>query len=61
LVTTHNPELIRHIDVEAILLVSRDAEGFSIATRPGEAEMVQAFLADELGLDELLVANLLDA
>lgn len=60
IVTTHNPELIRHADLENILLISRDKEGFSIASRPSEKEEVKAFLENEIGIEELYVQNLLE-
>jgi predicted ATPase len=61
LITTHNPELIKHTDINHILLVSRDSEGFSVITRPSEKEDVKIFLANELGIEDLFVQNLLGA
>ncbi len=59
LATTHNPELVKHTGVQNLLLVSRDASGFSVISRPADAEQVQAFLRDEIGIEELFVQNLL--
>jgi len=59
IVTTHSPEVVKHAGLENILLVSRDKGGFSTISRPGEKEEVKIFLANELGLDELYVQNLL--
>jgi len=59
LVTTHNPELVRHTPLESLLLVQRDREGFSQITRPSENAHVKHFLQHELGLHELFVDNLL--
>jgi predicted ATPase len=59
LVTTHNPEVVRHTPLESLLLVQRDREGFSQITRPSENEYVKHFLQHELGLHELFVDNLL--
>jgi predicted ATPase len=59
LVTTHNPEMVRHTPLESLLLVQRDREGFSQITRPSENEYVKHFLQHELGLHELFVDNLL--
>ena len=59
LATTHNPELIRHTDVDNLLFVSRDADGFSVISRPSEAKHVQAFLQNDIGIDELFVQGLL--
>jgi len=59
LVTTHNPEMVRHTPLESLLLVQRDREGFSQITRPSENAHVKHFLQHELGLHELFVNNLL--
>jgi predicted ATPase len=59
LVTTHNPELVRHTPLESLLLVQRDREGFSQITRPSENAHVKHFLQHELGLHELFVDDLL--
>jgi predicted ATPase len=61
IVTTHNPEVVRHADIRDILLVSRDADGFSAISRPSENEEVKVFLQNEMGLEELFVQNLLHA
>lgn len=59
IVTTHNPEVIRNADVADVLLVSRDAEGFSTIAKPAEREDVKGFLRNEIGLEELFVQDLL--
>jgi predicted ATPase len=61
IVTTHNPEVVRHADIGDILLVSRDTDGFSTISRPSENEEVKVFLQNEMGLEELFVENLLHA
>lgn len=58
-ITTHNPELVKHADKENILLISRDKKGFSIISKPGKKEEVKTFLKNEIGIDELYVQNLL--
>ena len=60
IVTTHNPELIKHADLDDILLVSRNKEGFSEISRPSEKEEIKVFLENDMGLDELYVQNLLE-
>jgi len=57
--TTHNPEVVRHANVNDILVVSRSREGFSEVQRPADKQRIQAFLEDEMGLDDLYVQNLL--
>ena len=59
IVTTHNPEIVRHAGLENLLLVSRDKEGFSTISRPSEKEEVRTFLIDEIGIEELYIRNLL--
>jgi len=61
IVTTHNPEMVRHTDLGSILLISRDKEGFSTISRPVEKEEVKTFLKNEIGIEELYVQNLLEA
>lgn len=59
IVTTHNPEIVKHADLESILLISRDKEGFSDISRPSENEEVKTFLKNEIGVEELFVKDLL--
>jgi predicted ATPase len=61
IVTTHNPEVVRHAEAGDVLLVSRNREGFSTITKPSELEDVKVFLKNEMGLEELFVQNLLHA
>jgi predicted ATPase len=61
IVTTHNPEVVKSAEIGDVLLVSRNAEGFSTVSRPSEREDVKAFLQNEMGLEELFVQNLLHA
>lgn len=59
IITTHNPEILKHVNMENILLVSRDKDGFSTISRPKEKREVQIFLENEIGIEELFVKNLL--
>ena len=59
IVTTHNPEVVKYVGLENILLVSRDKEGFSTISRPSEKDEVKTFLENEIGIEELYVQNLL--
>ena len=59
IVTTHNPEIVKHAGLENILLVLRDKEGFSAISRPADKEQVKTFLKNEIGIEELYVQNLL--
>jgi predicted ATPase len=59
MITTHSTEVVKHAALDDILLISRDSEGFSIISRPGDREEVRTFLANEIGIEELYVQNLL--
>ena len=58
-ITTHNPEVIRHVDLDNVYLVSRDKDGFSQIVKPNDSEVVRHFLENDLGIDDLFVQNLL--
>jgi predicted ATPase len=58
-ITTHNPEILKHADLNDILLISRDKDGFSTISRPIEKEEIKKFLENEIGIEELYVQNLL--
>ena len=59
IITTHNPELLRHANLEDILLVTRDNDGHSQVTRPANSEVVRHFLKSELGVEDLFTQDLL--
>ena len=59
IVTTHNPELVKHSRLEDLLLVHRDADGFSRISRPAENEQLKTFLENDLGVEDLYVQDLL--
>lgn len=60
IVTTHSPEVVKHADLENILLVSRNKEGFTTISRPSKKKEVKIFLKNEMGIDELYIQNLLE-
>jgi len=60
IITTHSPEVVKHADLDDVVLISRDKEGFSIISRPGESKGVKTFLENEIGIDDLYVQNLLE-
>ena len=60
IITTHNPEIVKYAGIENILLVHRDANGFSQISRPSEKEEVKIFLENEMGIEEIYVQNLLE-
>lgn len=58
-ITTHNPEVIKHVDLDNVYLVSRGEDGFSQISRPADKTEVRTFLENDLGVDDLFVQNLL--
>ncbi|MFX0097763.1 MAG: AAA family ATPase [Candidatus Hodarchaeota archaeon] len=59
IVTTHNPEIVKYADINDLLFISRDCDGFSCIERPFDKKEVKVFLENEIGIDELFVQNLL--
>lgn len=59
IVSTQHPAVLRNAPVEAVCLVSRDEDGFSVLSRPADRADVRTFLEEEVGLDELFLADLL--
>jgi len=52
--------MVKNADLENILLVSRDKDGFSTISKPAEREEVKTFLKNEIGIEDLYVQNLLE-
>jgi predicted ATPase len=59
MVTTHSAEVVKHTALDDILLISRDSDGYSVVSRPADKEEVRTFLANEVGIDDLYIQNLL--
>ena len=59
IITTHNPELLKHSSISNVRLVTRDKTGFSIVSSPKDSETVQRFIKNDLGLDDLFIQDLL--
>ena len=59
IVTTHNPEMVKHVHLDDILLISRDKEGFSRVVRPGTKKEIRTFLEHDIGIEDLFIQNLL--
>ncbi|MFZ3167132.1 MAG: AAA family ATPase [Candidatus Methanoperedens sp.] len=60
IITTHNPEVIKHAGLDNIYLISRNKEGFSTISKPSDKEEVKIFLENEMGIEDLYVQNLLE-
>jgi len=61
IVTTHSPEIVKHVDPEDLLLISRNESGFSRIRRPADSEETRIFLKNEVGIEDLYVQDLLGA
>jgi len=59
ILTTHSPEIVRHVSPESLVLLFRDADGFSRVERPANDEDVRTFLANDIGIADLYVQDLL--
>ncbi len=59
IVSTQHPAFLRHAPIESVCLVSRDENGFSVLSRPVDRPEIQTFLEEEVGLDDLFLADLL--
>lgn len=59
ILTTHSPEIVRHVNPESLVLLYRDADGFSRVERPANDDDVRTFLANDIGIGDLYVQDLL--
>lgn len=59
IITTHNPEIVRHVGLENLFTVRRNPEGHSEIARSSAQEEIKIFLENEMELQELYVQNLL--
>ncbi len=60
ILTTHNPEFLKFAKTDCVRLVSRDCSGFTAVTSPANSKSVQAFMKNDLGLDDLFLQDLLE-
>lgn len=58
--TSHNIELIKNVDLNNIMLVTRNGEGFTKIERPENNDRIEKFLQQGMGLEELYVKNILE-
>ena len=58
ILTTHNPELLKHVELEDIYFISRDSSGFSKIMQLIENQNVKPFI-EELGVDNVFVNDYL--
>lgn len=60
ILTTHNSQMVKYAELEDLLLITRDRNGFSTIQRPSRSKEVKTFLSHELGIDDLFIQNLLE-
>lgn len=59
IVTTHNPEILRHVKIKNVLTVARNDKGESKIIKPEKLEEVKQFLDGDVGIEDLFVQKLL--
>lgn len=59
IITTHNPEFLKHAKIENVRLVKRDSKGYTQISAPINSEMVKCFMQNDLGLDDLFIQDML--
>lgn len=59
IITTHNPEFVKHSELESLLFAKRTEKGFTSISKPIDNEMVKIFLNSELGIEDLFVKGML--
>lgn len=59
LITTHNPEIIKNVDIKNVLLVSRKKDGFSEIMSAKKSSILKTFLENDLGIDDIFVQDFL--
>lgn len=59
IITTHNPEFLKHAKIDNVRLVQRDEEGYTLISTPGNSEAVKCFVENDLGLDDLFLQDML--
>lgn len=59
IITTHNPEFLKHAKIENIRLVSRDNQGYTNIHAPESSSTIKCFMENDLGLDDLFLNDML--
>lgn len=60
IITTHNPEFLKHANIEDVRLVSRECSGETKVSKPGDNLIVKEFIKNNLGLEDLFLQGLLE-
>ena len=59
IITTHNPLIVKYSNIDDLFFISRDDDMFSTIFKPANTEKIKLFLANEIGIDELFIDNIL--
>lgn len=59
IITTHNPEFLKHINIESVRLIQRDSQGYTLTSAPTNSKTVKYFIQNDLGLDDLFLQDML--
>jgi len=59
IITTHNPEFLKHITIEKVRLIQRDTQGYTLISEPSNSKTVKYFIENDLGLDDLFLQDML--
>jgi predicted ATPase len=59
IITTHNPEVVKSVDLGELLLIYRESDGSSRITRPADNQTVQRFIESGMSADRLFTKDLL--
>ena len=59
IITTHNPEFLKHINIDNVRLIQRDGQGYTLTSTPSNSETVKCFMKNDLGLDDLFLQDML--
>lgn len=59
IITTHNPEFLKHINIKNVRLIQRDPKGYTLVSAPSNSETVKTFMQNDLGLDDLFLQDML--
>lgn len=59
IITTHNPEFVKYAELDSILFAKRTSDGFTKINKPQDSSMVNTFINEDLGVDELFISGLL--
>ncbi len=59
IITTHNPEILKNVNLNQLLFISRNSKGFSQINKPEDNEEIKYFLKNKIGIEELFLKDLI--